>query len=85
MNSGFLDVSMAPKTNIIYLWRHQDTSNNSRINPKAFFGKFEFGKSQNSGNPFFENIGKTGTEQSRRAVKQILEKLKNDINIPQLT
>ena len=30
MISGFSDVSMTHKTNIIYLWRHQDTSNDSR-------------------------------------------------------
>ena len=32
MRSGFLDVAMSPKTSLIYLWRHQDTSNNSRRN-----------------------------------------------------
>ena len=32
---GFLDVSMTPKTNMIYLWRHQKISNNVRqiLNP----------------------------------------------------
>ena len=29
---GFSDVSMSPKTNIIYVWRHQDTTHNSRKN-----------------------------------------------------
>ena len=42
MICGFLDVSMTPETNIIYLWRHQIFPNNSRINPdslsKHFFG-----------------------------------------------
>ena len=30
MISGFSDVSLRPQTNIIYLWRPQDTSNNQR-------------------------------------------------------
>ena len=30
MISGFSDVSLSPKTNIIYCWRHQDTPNNRR-------------------------------------------------------
>ena len=36
MISGFPDVSLSPDTNIIYLWRDQDTSTNSRKNPKSF-------------------------------------------------
>ena len=34
MISGFSDVSLTPKTNYLYLLRHQDTSNNPR-NPKS--------------------------------------------------
>ena len=34
MISAFSDVSLSPKTNFIYLWRPQDTSNNSRKLPK---------------------------------------------------
>ena len=33
MISGFSNVSMTPQTNMICLWRDQDTSNNSRNNP----------------------------------------------------
>ena len=36
MISGFLDVSMSPKTNLIYLWRYQDTSNDLRKAPNHF-------------------------------------------------
>ena len=34
--SGFLNVSMTPKTNIIYLWRHQMIPNNYRKSPNHF-------------------------------------------------
>ena len=34
--SDLADVTMTPKTNIIYLWRHQDTPNNSRRIPNHF-------------------------------------------------
>ena len=30
MDFGFSDVSLRPKTNIIYLWRHQDTPKSTR-------------------------------------------------------
>ena len=33
---GFWDASTTPKTNIIYLWRHQDTSTNTRKIPNPF-------------------------------------------------
>ena len=33
---GFWEVSMTPKTNYLYLWKHQDTSNNSWRNPESF-------------------------------------------------
>ena len=33
---GFSDVSMTPKTDIIYLWRNQSAENNSRKNPNRF-------------------------------------------------
>ena len=36
MISGLLDVSMIPKTNYVYVWRHQDTSIIPG-NPKCFF------------------------------------------------
>ena len=34
MISGFWDVSLSPKTNMIHLWKHQDTLKSLR-NPKA--------------------------------------------------
>ena len=53
MISGFLDVSLSPKTNMIYLWRHQDTQNNPRKIPTYFhiiiWGDVIFG--------FFEKFG----------------------------
>ena len=36
MISGFFDVSMTPKTNDFYLWRHQDTLKNPRKYTKTF-------------------------------------------------
>ena len=33
---GFSDVSMTPKTNHVYLWRHQDTPKNPRKTFKPF-------------------------------------------------
>ena len=41
MISGFLDVSLLPKTNIIYLLRPRDTSNNPR-NPKIMLRSYCF-------------------------------------------
>ena len=48
MVSGFLNVSLSPKTNYFYLWRPQDASNNSRKpnDPKTH----SFYKFQNVGN-----------------------------------
>ena len=37
MTSTFLDVSPAPKSNIIYLWRHQDTTKKIKNNPGIIF------------------------------------------------
>ena len=42
MISGFSDVSMTPQTNIIYLWRHQDTPNSSRKNTESFFEQYYY-------------------------------------------
>ena len=36
MISAFLDMSLSPKTNIIYLWRPQDTLDNPRKIPNHF-------------------------------------------------
>ena len=48
---GFSDVSLSFKTNYFYLWRHQDTSNNPRRNPKhsweiVFYESQHFAKSK---------------------------------------
>ena len=37
--SDVLNVSMTPQTNIIYLWRHHDTPNNSREAHMFFFSE----------------------------------------------
>ena len=50
MISGFLDVSVSPKTTYLYLWRHQKTSNDSR-NVPSMFGKYSFWKSRKIENP----------------------------------
>ena len=43
---GFGDVSRLPKTNIIYLWRHQDAYKNQE-NPWSNFEKYYFCKYEN--------------------------------------
>ena len=67
MISGFLDVSLSPKTNIIYLLRPQGTSINSR---KHFneFKKSDVHKPQILEMGDFEKFEKAGAEQSRRFV-----------------
>ena len=42
---GFGDVSMIPQTNIIYLWRRQDTPNNPR-NSRIIFKKITLGNNK---------------------------------------
>ena len=51
---------MTPQPNIIYLWRQQDTPNNSRTNPEVFFKDVIVGHLK-----VFEE---TGTDKSRRYV-----------------
>ena len=46
---GFLDVSMTPKTNMIYRWRHKRIQNNSRKIPNHF-SKYDLGESHKLGN-----------------------------------
>ena len=68
MISGFLGVTMCSKTNIVYLWRHQDTPNNSRkyrrIDGNILF--LEISKLWNTKS--LEVVEKTRTEQFRRSV-----------------
>ena len=52
MISEFLDVSTSPKTNIIYVWRPQDTPSNVIKKPNRF-DQYYFGKSQDLGNRTF--------------------------------
>ena len=57
MISGFLDVSMSPKTNYVYLWRHQETSNNSRV-PDTLFEKKKFANLKKWTSHILETLGK---------------------------
>ena len=56
---GFLNVSTTPKTNIIYLWRHQNTLNNSRKNTESILENL-CGKVKISELQLFELFGKDG-------------------------
>ena len=59
MISAFLDVSLSPKTNIVYLLRHQDTQKNPR-KFKNMFGKYYLWKSHVLEIANFGNVGKDG-------------------------
>ena len=59
MISGFLDMSMGPETNLIYLWRPQKTTNNSRKRPKGF-QKYFWGNSNISEIAVFEKMDEMG-------------------------
>ena len=55
----FSDVSITPKTNIIYLWRHQDTLKNPRKSQTIeTYGGQAIWKIEH-----FENLGKVGHRQ----------------------
>ena len=58
MISGFSNVSMTPKSNIIYLWRHTDIPNNSRKKPNHFWRHAILGNLKMVGNPKFWKIEK---------------------------
>ena len=51
------DVTIIPQTNIIYLWRHKDNPNNSRIS-RIVFQRYYVGKYQICGNRRFWKIPK---------------------------
>ena len=71
MISGFSDVSMGPKTNVIYFWRHQDTPNNPRKN--FIFGNFKIVEISN-----FENLGK---DRHRKNHEDPLQKILETLNM----
>ena len=63
MNLGFLDVAMTPKTNITYLWRHQETYKKSKNESKFVLGNYDFCKSQLANHCFLffvEGVEKAG-------------------------
>ena len=59
--SELVDVSMTPKTNIMYLWRDQATPNKSRKN-EPFWGNIMLGKVQRFVSQCVEHLEKAGTE-----------------------
>ena len=62
MISGFLDLSMTPSTNYVNLWRHQETSNDSRKTPEWFWKHIsDISKKQDKKLriPNYENINKS--------------------------
>ena len=61
MISGLWDGSLSPKTNIIYLWRPQDTSNNPRKSHPSF--KSNLFQCQHFGNQQFWKCWKCGRRQ----------------------
>ncbi len=76
-----MDVTMTPKTNIIYFWRHQDTPNNSR-NIQKYFTKIIFMEIQQHRKSIFpNNLEQTRAEKSRISVSFVFENLEYGINI----
>ena len=69
--SGFSDVSLSPKTNIIYLWRHQDTSNNPRT-IQIIFWNIMFGNHKKWETRNLKVLEKTGAEHAWRPVLNFL-------------
>ena len=55
---GFGDVCMAPKTNIMYLWRHQDTANKIEKESRIRLNRYHVWESQVFENPKFEKLWK---------------------------
>ena len=60
MICGFLDVSLSPKTNMIYLWRHQDTLTNPRNSQNIQKTLMWISKKGTSN--ILKTLEKTGTE-----------------------
>ena len=85
MISAFLDMSMGPNTNIIYLWRDRDILSNPRDTPnhfqanKTFFGNLDIAEIK-----VFGHFGKARHRQfmiSSNHEMAIFEKLQYDVNI----
>ena len=62
MISGFSEVSMTPKTNMIHHWRHQAPPNNQRRNPQCFFENIITGNFRMSEHDNFESFGNDGAK-----------------------
>ena len=62
MISGFSGVSLTPQTNTIYLWRHQDTSNNPK-KPESFLTHIML---ENINILEIDNVGSCGKERGRK-------------------
>ena len=60
---GFSDVSMTPKTNYDYLWRHQDTSNNQRKS-QTTLKRYDLRIDHKIGSQFSKVLEKTGSGKS---------------------
>ena len=75
----FMDVSLSPKNNIVYLWRHQDTTQNSELLQSMCLkiSKFQISTT-------LEMLAKTGTEHHEGPSKN-LENLEHGLNIFQKT
>ena len=73
MISGFLGVSLNPKTNIIYLWRHQDISNNQE-KARNIFKICE--------NNNLKRFGEDGWKNHEGLSSQFLKIMNIGINIP---
>ena len=74
MISGFLGVSMTPKTNYVHLWRHQDTLANPRKS-KIIFENTIFISPNISQIENFDFLEKMDTGKSCRSVFKILDHL----------
>ena len=66
MSSGFLDVSLSPKTKISYLWRPQDTSKNQEIYQTLFWTNMICGNSKKSETDVCGSVGKDRHRQIKK-------------------
>ena len=64
MISGFSDVSLSPKTNIIYRWRDQDTSNVSRKSQNISQNNIVANLNKNGESDIYKMLEKSGTEKT---------------------
>ena len=73
MISGLFDVAPSPKTNIIHLWRPQETSKVPRTSQTIFEKLLFFYEYQHSGNYVLEMFEKTGAENLADLFNKILK------------